>query len=83
VTDNGSGIAPEDLDQIFTLFVSRKGGRGTGLGLPVSSKILQEHGGRIRVESQPGKGSCFTLEFPSRTVDQHVSDSSLGSAALP
>jgi signal transduction histidine kinase/pSer/pThr/pTyr-binding forkhead associated (FHA) protein len=65
VVDNGSGIEKEDLDKIFAVFVSRKGGRGTGLGLPVSQKILQEHGGRIRVESQPGKGSRFTLEFPA------------------
>jgi signal transduction histidine kinase len=67
VVDNGSGIEPDDLERIFGVFVSRKGGRGTGLGLPVSQKILQEHGGRIRVESQPGKGSRFTLEFPAAT----------------
>jgi signal transduction histidine kinase len=65
VVDNGSGIEPEDLERIFGVFVSRKGGRGTGLGLPVSQKIMQEHGGRIMVESKPGKGSRFTLEFPA------------------
>jgi signal transduction histidine kinase len=65
VVDNGSGIAKEDLEKIFGVFVSRKGGRGTGLGLPVSQKILQEHGGRIRVESQLDHGSRFTLEFPA------------------
>jgi signal transduction histidine kinase len=65
VCDNGSGIEKDDLEKIFTVFVSHKGGRGTGLGLPVSQKILQEHGGRIRVESQPGQGSRFTLEFPA------------------
>ena len=43
----------------------RKGSRGTGLGLPVSQKILKEHGGRIRVESKLGEGSRFTLEFPA------------------
>ena len=64
VDDNGSGIAPDDIETIFTVFVSRKGGRGTGLGLPVSQKILEEHGGRIRVESKLGQGSRFTLEFP-------------------
>jgi signal transduction histidine kinase len=67
VEDNGSGIDKDDLERIFSVFVSRKGGRGTGLGLPVSQKILQEHGGKIRVESQPDKGSCFTLEFPATT----------------
>jgi two-component system, NtrC family, sensor kinase len=67
VTDSGTGIEKEDLERIFSVFVSRKGGRGTGLGLPVSQKILQEHGGRIRVESQAGQGSCFTIEFPATT----------------
>jgi signal transduction histidine kinase len=65
VVDNGSGIESEDLEKIFTVFVSRKGGRGTGLGLPVSQKILEEHGGRIRVESKVDVGSRFTLEFPA------------------
>jgi signal transduction histidine kinase len=65
VSDNGSGIASEDLADIFSLFVSRKGSRGTGLGLPVSQKILKEHGGRIAVESVLGAGSTFTLEFPA------------------
>jgi two-component system, NtrC family, sensor kinase len=65
VVDNGSGIEPDDVEKIFAVFVSRKGGRGTGLGLPVSQKILEEHGGRIRVESKLGEGSRFTLEFPA------------------
>ena len=65
IEDNGPGISPDDLDAIFNVFVSRKGGRGTGLGLPVSRKILEEHGGQILVESQPGQGSRFTLELPS------------------
>jgi len=65
IEDNGSGIAPDDLDAIFNVFVSRKGGRGTGLGLPVSRKILQEQGGQILVKSQPSEGSQFTLELPA------------------
>lgn len=65
VEDNGGGIAPEDREAIFNLFVSRKGGRGTGLGLPVTQKIVHEHGGRILVESEPEQGSCFTLELPA------------------
>jgi signal transduction histidine kinase/pSer/pThr/pTyr-binding forkhead associated (FHA) protein len=65
IEDNGSGIAAEDLDKIFTLFVSHKGGRGTGLGLPVSQKIIKEHGGDIRVVSKLGGGSRFTLELPA------------------
>jgi two-component system, NtrC family, sensor kinase len=65
VEDNGAGISPDDLEAIFTVFVSRKGGRGTGLGLPVSRKILEEHGGQIRVDSTVGQGSRFTLELPA------------------
>ncbi|MEX0678932.1 MAG: ATP-binding protein [Pirellulales bacterium] len=65
VEDNGVGIAPEDLEKIFTIFVSGKGSRGTGLGLSVSQKILKEHGGNIHVTSTLGAGSCFTLELPA------------------
>jgi signal transduction histidine kinase len=65
VEDNGCGIAEEDIDKIFTIFVSHKGGRGTGLGLPVSQKILKEHGGDIHVTSQVGSGSKFVLELPA------------------
>jgi signal transduction histidine kinase len=65
VEDNGPGIAPDDLEAIFTVFISRKGGRGTGLGLPVTRKILEEHGGQVRVESTVGQGSRFTLELPA------------------
>ena len=64
VGDNGEGMAPETIAEIFNLFVSTKGARGTGLGLTVSRKILREHGGDIRVTSQPGEGSTFVLEFP-------------------
>ncbi len=65
IQDNGAGIAPDDLESIFNVFVSHKGGRGTGLGLPVSQKILEEHGGKITVDSNIDAGSRFTLEFPA------------------
>jgi len=76
VSDNGEGMTPETIAEIFNLFVSTKGARGTGLGLTVSRKILREHGGDIRVTSVPGEGSTFVLEFPLRTGDggQTVSD---------
>ncbi|REJ65317.1 MAG: FHA domain-containing protein [Planctomycetota bacterium] len=64
ICDNGGGIAPEDIKQMFNIFVSKKGSRGTGLGLPVSQKILTEHGGRILVDSEVGVGSRFALELP-------------------
>ena len=65
VEDTGQGIAPEDVEHVFSLFVSHKGNRGTGLGLPVSDKIMKEHGGRITVNSVVGQGSRFTLELPA------------------
>jgi len=76
VNDNGEGMTTETIAEIFNLFVSTKGARGTGLGLTVSRKILREHGGDIRVSSVPGEGSTFVLEFPLRTGDggQTVSD---------
>jgi hypothetical protein len=69
VDDNGGGIPPDALEHIFSLFVSNKGSRGTGLGLPVSQKIMKEHGGRIDVESVWGRGARFTLEMPAVPVD--------------
>ncbi len=65
IRDTGPGIAAEQLDKLFSPFVSTKKSRGTGLGLPVSQKILTEHGGKIAVESLPGQGACFTLELPA------------------
>ena len=65
VRDNGPGIAPDQVQTLFSPFLSTKKSRGTGLGLPVSEKILKEHGGRIHVESTPGQGACFTLELPA------------------
>ena len=65
VRDNGPGIAADQIQTLFSPFVSTKRSRGTGLGLPVSEKILKEHGGRILVESTPGQGACFTLELPA------------------
>ena len=69
ITDNGPGIPPDQLASIFNLFESTKGSRGTGIGLPVSQKIIREHGGEIVVESQPGVGSTFTLEWPVADED--------------
>ncbi len=69
VADNGAGMSPETLAEIFNLFVSTKGSKGTGLGLTVSRKILREHGGDIHVSSRLGQGSTFVLEFPARAAD--------------
>ncbi len=68
VLDNGPGIPSDKLNEIFKPFVSTKGSRGTGLGLPVSRKILREHGGDLVVQSQAGVGSKFTLKLPIKSM---------------
>ncbi len=64
VRDTGCGMAPETIAKLFTVFFSTKGSKGTGLGLPVSQKIIEEHGGRIEVASEVGKGTTFSLCLP-------------------
>jgi len=64
VADNGCGIDPEILPNIFEVFVTTKGARGTGLGLAVVDKLIKEHGGKVEVESEPGKGTTFWLVLP-------------------
>jgi len=64
VTDTGTGIAPEDLDKIFQPYYSTRSG-GTGLGLPTVRRIVTEHRGRIDVQSDPGRGTRFTIQFPA------------------
>jgi signal transduction histidine kinase len=67
VIDNGTGIPPQKLPDIFKPFISSKGAKGTGLGLAVSRKILREHGGDISVQSQIGKGSKFIMRLPLKS----------------
>jgi signal transduction histidine kinase len=70
VSDTGAGIAQEHIQRIYDPFfttknVPREGqGKGTGLGLSVTYGIIQEHAGKIRVESRPGEGTTFYLDFP-------------------
>ncbi|MBV8314233.1 MAG: FHA domain-containing protein [Planctomycetaceae bacterium] len=84
VADNGVGIAEEDIGSIFQVFASTKGARGTGLGLPVSQKIIREHGGKIVVTSKVGKGSQFVIELPMKRTDPNPRpDSSEGVMTHP
>jgi signal transduction histidine kinase len=62
VTDNGSGILPDVLDKIFIPFYTTKP-TGSGIGLSLCKQIMTLHGGSIRVSSEVGKGSCFTLKW--------------------
>jgi PAS domain S-box-containing protein len=78
ITDTGIGIAPENVAKIYDPFYTTKGvGQGTGLGLAVSYGIVQEHTGRITVESTPGHGTTFRITLPaarSRARLQAVGD---------
>lgn len=65
ITDDGPGIAPADLAHLFEPFFSTKGpGKGTGLGLAIARGIVTEHGGTIRLESAPGRGTAAVVELP-------------------
>ena len=66
VSDNGAGMDKEVLKQLFTSFFSTKGHRGTGLGLMVTRKLIEEHGGTITVNSRLGEGTVFTIRLPYR-----------------
>jgi two-component system NtrC family sensor kinase len=78
VSDTGSGIASEHMQRIYDPFFTTKATviegqrRGTGLGLAVSYGIIQEHAGKIQVESQVGSGTTFHLEFPLARKPTHV-----------
>ncbi len=81
VGDTGPGIAPEMAERVFEAFVQvdgslrRKQG-GTGLGLAISSRLAEAMGGRLRLESEPGRGSVFTLELPHREGDVRFAEQS-------
>jgi len=64
VNDNGIGMDEQILKNLFTKFFSTKGSKGTGLGLPVTYKIIQEHNGSINVDSRSGEGTTFSISLP-------------------
>ena len=69
VVDNGPGIPPEALERIFDPFFTTKApGEGTGLGLALVHGMVADHGGRVHVESVPGKGTTFRIDFPAAEV---------------
>ena len=64
IRDNGCGMSEETLAKLFAVFFSTKGSKGTGLGLPVTKKIVEEHGGILDVASREGEGTTFTVRLP-------------------
>ena len=68
IEDKGEGISRENLEHIFEPFYTTRMGYGTGLGLSITYGIIQKQGGRIRVESELGKGTKFNIYLPMRTI---------------
>ncbi|MBT3295032.1 MAG: FHA domain-containing protein [Verrucomicrobia bacterium] len=64
IHDNGCGMSDATQAKLFTMFFSTKGAKGTGLGLPVTKKIIEEHGGQLDVSSIEGRGTTFTISLP-------------------
>ncbi len=69
ICDNGEGIQPDDIDHVFDRFYRGEKSRsratgGSGLGLAIARGIVEAHGGTIRVESERGKGACFSFKLP-------------------
>lgn len=72
IKDTGLGIKKEDLSRIFDpFFTTKEVGKGTGLGLPITQRIIQEHGGTIEVESQEGVSTTVILRLPHFTSLQN------------
>ncbi len=64
IKDTGEGISHENLEKLFTpFFTTKEPGKGTGLGLAVTQRIIQEHSGTIQIESEAGKGTIVTIRF--------------------
>jgi signal transduction histidine kinase len=74
VSDTGTGLTPEECERLFTPYYTSKP-HGTGLGLAIVQSVISDHGGRISVRSEPGRGTTFVIELPRnagrlRTADQ-------------
>jgi signal transduction histidine kinase len=70
ILDNGIGMDPATQEKLFTPFFSSKGDKGTGLGLFIANKVIEQHGGQITVSSAPGRGSLFRVMIPSTAPEE-------------
>jgi two-component system NtrC family sensor kinase len=74
VVDNGKGMTKKVQEKLFQRFFTTKGGKGTGFGLLVTRKIVEEHGGTVCFESSPGRGTTFTIRLPHRSSEDAKGD---------
>ncbi len=86
VRDAGIGIAPQDIERIFAPFEQVESSHsrrfeGTGLGLSLTRRMVEMHGGHIDVESEPGKGSCFSFSLPLETAPDPLQTTASGTKA--
>jgi signal transduction histidine kinase len=80
VSDTGSGLTPEECERLFTPYYTSKP-QGTGLGLAIVQSVISDHGGRISVRSESGRGTTFVIELPRNTDKLQTADQALGAAA--
>jgi signal transduction histidine kinase len=80
VADTGTGMPPETKARIFEPFFTTKGSQGTGLGLVVVRNVVVRHGGRIAVESEPGRGTRFTISLPCPRQHEEGAEKTTGAA---
>jgi signal transduction histidine kinase len=74
IEDNGKGIPKEYLEKIFEPFFTTKGSKGTGLGLAMTRKVVEDMGAKITVESEEGEGTVFVIQFSSTSTDAGLTD---------
>src|SRR5207302_8246718 len=72
VADTGTGLTREECERVFTPYYTSKQ-HGTGLGLAIVQSVVSDHGGRINVQSEPGKGTTFAIELPENLQPQTAS----------
>jgi len=72
IRDDGTGMDRETRESLFTLFFSSKGNKGTGLGLFIANKVIEQHGGKIKLDSKPNRGTNFKINIPNNIQAKNV-----------
>jgi len=80
VSDTGTGLTPEECERLFTPYYTSKP-HGTGLGLAIVQSVISDHGGRISVQSESGRGTTFVIELPRNADKLQSADRSIDATA--